>query len=559
LLERLEHWRHVGGGTRGGGDPHRLDSQQPDRAIVAKRDAGQAAPTWVHTVLHRMKTHGGRGVTDIIRVCVPLHEYAFSFMQCFFLSFFKAIHARSLVPCQDTPSIKFKYTSSVTVPSPLVALMSAIPTGEPNIVDNSSNQYYIHQDIPIPSYLLALACGLLEKRNIGPRSAVWAEKEIVDEATSEFVDTEKFLKTGEDLTVPYVWGRYDILVLPRNFPYGGMENPCLTFVTPTIISGDRSLVNVIAHEIAHSWMGNLVTPKNWQHFWLNEGFTVFLERKIIGRLQGEQMAQFKAILGWEELEKSVKLYGETHQFTNLVPNLEGEDPDDAFSSIPYEKGFNFLYYLQNVVGGPGAFEPYIKAHVKKFQYSSITSEDFKEYFLEHFGDLKKKGTLDQIDWKSWFSAPGFPPVNPNFDMTLADTCAALAEKWQKSKNISDFKKDEYTRLSPEQKVVFLTHLGSGTPLPSETISQMDSLYSVTQETNNEIKFRWQMTALLADYQPILEHVVQFLGSQGRMKYIRPLYRTLASKHRNLAVETFLKNKKFYHPIATKQLTSDLQL
>jgi len=405
-----------------------------------------------------------------------------------------------------------------------------------------------------------LAAGRLESRQIGPRSSVWAEPDIVEKAAAEFVDTESFIAIGEALTVPYAWGKYDILVLPGSFPYGGMENPCLTFVTPTLLAGDKSLVNVVAHEIAHSWMGNLVTPTNWQHFWLNEGFTVFLERKIIGRLQGEKMRHFKAILGWEELEKSVNQYGEGHKFTALVPDLVGEDPDDSFSSVPYEKGFNLLFYLEKVVGGPSVFEPYIKAHVTKFQNQSITSEQFREFFVEYFADQKKK--LEVVDWKAWFHAPGLPPVRPEFDQTLAEACTRLTEKWERTRvaqHQDDLKREEYASLTPEQKVVFLAQLGTKEPLPLEAVGKLDSLYNITAETNSEIKYRWHMLALKANYQPIFTEVVKFITSQGRMKYIRPLYRSLAVCSRDLAVKTFQSNKAFYHPIAAKQLTVDLQL
>jgi leukotriene-A4 hydrolase len=194
---------------------------------------------------------------------------------------------------------------------------------------------------------------------------------MVERGAWEFEETEKFIETAEQLISPYCWQRYDLLLLPPSFPYGGMENPCLTFVTPTIVAGDRSLVDVVAHEISHSWAGNLVTNKNWQHFWLNEGFCVFIERKIVGRLYGEKEKHLHAINGWKSLEESVKLFGSDNPLTALVVDLNGVDPDDAFSSVPYEKGFNLINHIETVLGGPEVFEPYLKAHYAKFERQSV--------------------------------------------------------------------------------------------------------------------------------------------------------------------------------------------
>ncbi|XP_070290799.1 leukotriene A-4 hydrolase [Salvelinus sp. IW2-2015] len=225
------------------------------------------------------------------------HPYLFS--QC------QATHCRSMVPCQDTPAMKHTYYAQVSVPKELVAVMSAVRDGqEPDPQDSSRVIYRFRQPVAMPSYLIAIVVGALESREIGPRSRVWSEKEFVDKAAFEFSETETMLKTAEDLAGPYVWGQYDILVLPPSFPYGGMENPCLTFATPTLLAGDRSLSNVIAHEISHSWTGNLVTNKTWEHFWLNEGHTVYLERMIGRSMESEQFRQFKAMGGWKDLQES---------------------------------------------------------------------------------------------------------------------------------------------------------------------------------------------------------------------------------------------------------------
>jgi leukotriene-A4 hydrolase len=242
-----------------------------------------------------------------------------------------------MVPIQDTPSSKFTYTAVLRVEAPLVALMSAEQTAAKPI-EGGRIEYHFNQKVPIPSYLLAVAVGQLEKRQIGPRSHVWSEAAMVDSGAFEFSETEKFIAAGEAICGPYVWGHYDILLLPPSFPYGGMENPCLTFVTPTLLAGDRSLSNVVAHEIAHSWFGNFVTSETWESFWMNEGFTVFLERKILKSLTDQAHHDLHAQIGLNDLQKSVDRFGHEHQYTCLCPRLNGVDPDDCFSSVPYEKG-----------------------------------------------------------------------------------------------------------------------------------------------------------------------------------------------------------------------------
>ncbi|CAG8625249.1 36576_t:CDS:10 [Racocetra persica] len=447
------------------------------------------------------------------------HPYLFT--QC------QAIHARSLLPCQDTPAFKISYNAIVEVPTLLRALMSAIEVGETINVQNNTKIYKFEQTIKIPSYLIALAVGNLVGKEIGPRSTVWTEPEVIESAASEFEDTEQFIAIGEQLLTPYEWKKYDLLVLPASFPYGGMENPCLTFVTPTLLAGDKSLVDVVAHEISHSWMGNLVTTSNWEHFWLNEGWTVFIERKIMGRLHGDKESEFDAIIGWRSLEQDIKLFGPDNALTALTPKLKDVDPDDSFSSVPYEKGFNFLYHIQKVIGGPEYFEPYMKAHVQEFAGKSITTDDWRK-FLYSFVEKnfpEKKAALDNIKWDDWLHAPGMPPVKNEFDQTLAKACIELAERWNCARNnkaFDEFSSADIENFTPGQK-------------------------------------RWQQVCLKADYDPIFPYVVKFVTEQGRMKYVRPLYRLLnqTTNGSELAKSTFKNNRSFYHPIAAAMIEKDI--
>ncbi|KAI9319681.1 peptidase family M1-domain-containing protein [Dichotomocladium elegans] len=485
------------------------------------------------------------------------HPYLFS--QC------EPIHARSFVPCQDSPGVKVTYSAAVT--SPLRVLMSALQTKEEDAGDGLTT-YHFMQKTTMPSYLIAIAVGNLEGREIGPRTTVWCEPEMVEAAAWEFEPTESFIATGEKLLTPYEWGRYDILVLPPSFPYGGMENPCLTFVTPTLVNGDRSAVDVIAHEIAHSWMGNLVTTANWQHFWLNEGWTVFVERKIISHLRGELERQFSAIIGWKALKESVKLFGDNSPATVLNPDLTGGvNPDDYFSSVPYEKGFNFLYHIEKTVGGPSVFEPYMKAHVERFASTSITTSDWKNFLFEYMEKHHGQAMVDKlntIDFDAWTKVPGMPLVDPAFDTTMADQCYALAQRWDEARGsteFSTFAPGDVETFTATQKIVFLERLADCEPLPHSLLAKMDELYQLTAIRNSDVRFRWQQLCLQASYEPIYHHTVEFVTQQGRMKFVRPLYRLLykAEGGAELARETFMKHKSFYHPIAAALVQKDLGL
>ncbi|KAI8972126.1 peptidase family M1-domain-containing protein [Pilobolus umbonatus] len=484
------------------------------------------------------------------------HPYLFS--QC------QAIHARALAPLQDSPSVKLTYSANVTSPLPVVmsALLSSVEENE-----DDTKTYKFKQATTMPSYLIAIAAGNLVSKEIGPRSSVWCEPEVVDQAAWEFDTTETFIKTGEDLLTPYEWGRYDLLVLPPSFPYGGMENPCLTFVTPTLLAGDKSAVDVVAHEISHSWMGNLVTTANWEHFWLNEGWTVFIERKIAARLHGEAERQFSAIIGWKALKESVNLFGESHPATSLKQDLSsGIDPDDYFSSIPYEKGFNLLYHIEKTVGIE-LFEPYMKAHVLKFSSKSITTDDWKAHlyeYMEQHGGQETVEKLNTIDFDEWIYGTGMPPVDPHFDTTLADACFDLAKRWDEARedeDTSSFSPEDVKNFTATQKIVFLEKLSDCAPLPHALLSKMDELYEMSPIRNADIRFRWEQICVMASYEPIYPSVIEFITEQGRMKFVRPLYRALyqAKNGAQLAQDTFLAHKHFYHPIAAQLVAKDLNL
>ncbi|XP_077450189.1 leukotriene A-4 hydrolase isoform X2 [Stigmatopora argus] len=467
-----------------------------------------------------------------------------------------------MLPCQDTPAIKHTYYAQVSVPKDLVAAMSAVRDWqEADPRDATRMVYRFRQNVAMPSYLIALVVGALESRQIGPRSTVWSEAEYVDRAAFEFSETEAMLKTAEDLAGPYVWGRYDILVLPPSFPYGGMENPCLTFATPTLLAGDKSLSNVIAHEISHSWTGNLVTNKTWEHFWLNEGHTVYLERMIGRRLEGEPFRQFKASGGWKDLQDSVSTFGAENPLTTLVPDLRDVDPDDAFSSVPYEKGFALLYHLEELLGGPEVFMGFVKSYIQMFAYKSVTTEQWKDFLFTYFKD--KADVLNKVDWNAWMFTPGMPPVKPRYDSTLADACIALCRRWTEAKegDLRGFGAADLEALSSHQIVEFLSLLLQEKPLPLSHVKKMQEVYDLDSRANSEVRFRWLRLCVRSRWEEAVPAALRMATEQGRMKFTRPLFREVYNfeKYRDEAVRVFLDGRGAMHPVTSGLVAKDLKV
>jgi leukotriene-A4 hydrolase len=425
-------------------------------------------------------------------------------------------------------------------------------------------KYTFEQSVPITSYLFAIASGDLASASIGPRSTVWSGPEELLDCQRELEgEIEPFMKVLESLVKPtYQWTQYNVLVLPPSFPYGGMENPVWTYATPSIISGDKQNVDVIAHELSHSWSGNLVSAASWEHFWLNEGWTTYLERRIQGALHGEEHRHFSAIIGWKALEESIKQYGEDHEYTKLIVDLKGKDPDDAFSSIPYEKGFHALYQFE-LLFGKDKWDTFIPHYFDTFKFKSLDSYDFKACLIDFFSkDEEAKKKLDDFDWDKLFYEPGFP-VKPDFDQTLAKSCYALADKWQhliSSNSSSDFKPhaSDIKGWVSSQSVVFLEKIQSfADKFSAEQIHLLGATYGYAETQNIEVLSRYLCAGLMAKAQETYEPSAELLGRIGRMKFVRPLYRLLEKADRKLAVSTFEKSREFYHPICRGMVEKDL--
>lgn len=486
-------------------------------------------------------------------------KYPYLFSQC------QAIHARSLYPSFDTPSVKTAY--KLKVESPYPSLMSGRPT---KVEDNV---YYFDQPIPIPSYLMSLASGDITSAPIGPRSHVYCEPIKIDQCQYEFEnDMENFIQTAESIVFDYEWQQYNALVLPLSFPYGGMENPNITFATPTLISGDRENVDVLAHELAHSWSGNLVTNCSWEHFWLNEGWTVYLERRIQGKLHGSATRDFSAIIGWNDLENSINAMGDSaERYSTLVQDLKDRsDPDDAFSTVPYEKGSNLLYHIETVLGGIEKFDPFIPHYFNKFKYKSLDTYEFLDTLYAFFPEDKDK--LDGIDWETWLYKPGMPPIKPDFDASLVEECYNLADKWynavtNKQSLEGIFHKDDISKFSANQSVVFLDTLNSFNKIKNfkwaiyqPALLKLSEVYSAySKSANCEVLFRWYLLQVGGHNQIFYNKLGEWLGTVGRMKFVRPGYVLLNEVDHDLAIHYFKKFEAGYHPICRAMVKKDLGL
>ncbi len=458
------------------------------------------------------------------------------FSQC------QAIHARSVVPCQDTPAFRVGYTAALEVPAALTAVMAAAPKGRSEANGRATFRFEMPQ--PVPPYLLAFAVGELASKDLSPRSRVWAEPGMVEAAAREFAEVEHHLAAAESLFGPYDWERFDLLVMPPSFPYGGMENPRLTFLTPTLVVGDKSLVNVVAHELAHSWTGNLVTNVNAEHFWLNEGFTVFAERRILEALEGPEVAAIHAAIGHADLLRALERFKDQPALTRLRTQLEGVDPDEAFSVVPYEKGYLFLKALE-AAAGKAAFDAMLKKWLQSHRFGAAQTDDFLALV-----ERELPGVLKKVDAPAWIDGPGLPKGAPHPSSKRLEAVRALGGKVPEPAQVASWTPAEwqlYLELVPR-------------PASPQTCDALDERFALTKSHNPEVLVSWLTLACESGYAKVVPRVEQLLASVGRMKYLRPLYQALAQRPetRATARAVFERCKGQYHPIAQQTVGGVLQ-
>jgi len=432
-----------------------------------------------------------------------------------------------MFPLQDTPSVKATYSAEVVTKNEFTPKMSANQT-DSYALNDTHHVTAFHNSIPIPSYLIALVVGDLEYRSLGRRVGVITEPSQMDRVANELESLETLLDGAEDYLTRYIWGNYTIVVLPPSFPMGGMENPLLTFASPTIITGDKSQVYVATHEIAHSWTGNDVTCRNWEHFWLNEGFTVFNERHVSGKLYGTEFKKVESLLGTFDLKKNIENFGLNSTYSSLHPILNGDNPDNSFSEIPYEKGFQLLTYLESLIGEE-LMQEFLHSYILKYSQQSITSiqvrETWEEFIQAHFSPVEANSILSKVDWEAWLFKSGPSPVNLDFTTKQSNESAALANEYiklQGKKSPDNFK--DYFKFEPNLQVLFHMTLDQHkSKLNRSILRRIDHDLNVTATMNPEVKQRWYPLGLSAHYRPAYNASHDFVYSQGRTKYLTPIY------------------------------------
>jgi len=459
----------------------------------------------------------------------------------------ESIWSRTWIPCQDSPGVRFTYNAKVTVPKDLLAVMSASVNPQQK---NDTGVYTFKQDKAIPSYLMAIAVGDIEFKAIDNRTGVYAEPSLIKKAAWEFAELGKMVVAAEKLYGPYRWGRYDVLVLPPSFPYGGMENPNLTFLTPGVIAGDRSLTSLLAHELGHSWSGNLVTNATWDDIWLNEGFTTYVEHRIGEEIFGKEEAEMQDVLTRKDLDDNIAEYGATNPDTRLKVSLTGRNPDDGISQIPYVKGYNFLKVIEQAVGRE-KFDPFIKNYFDAHAFQSITTEDFVKYINDNLikGD---KALADKIKLDEWIYKPGVPS---NITSVHSDDFIAI-DNIQKEWRKTDVKGLSQKIKSTTEKQHFIDYLPAD--ITAEEMAAIDAEFSFTKNGNFVIKRQWFVQAIRHEYKTAYPAIEQFMIATSRTGSLMTLYKELVKtpEGKTWAKQIFDKAKSGYHA-TTVQAVGDL--